>query len=189
MNGVKMKGVKKLRNEILYAFVLLIIILLGLIYSYLFYKIKVAYVILLSLFVIDVVYIIAAIHKFVFVRNCYNLSKKLGFNFFLDDKGQPRMDGNYESNQFQLHFRYKLGGKFDGRERTYVKLRFLKEEKIDESKLDNYCSLSGFDILNISYVKKPGKYYLLMKVVGYIFVKDDIMRLLNHIIKVYGKVK
>jgi hypothetical protein len=134
-------------------------------------------------------FLFAVIQKYLFLTYVLDLANKLDFNYYVHFRDQPRIKGNYKNHEFQIHYRYKLGGHFPGKERTYVKLKLEKRYNLDENKFNKYLSLPPFNIIVIRYMKRLGKQYLLMKVAKYIVDKKSIKRLMDQLYKVYEETK
>ena len=114
-----------------------------------------------------------------------NLANKLKFHFITRFMEQPRMEGNYRDNWWQLHFASRAYGEYWGMPRTYVKLQFREEKKYNRKKLAGYSNydLNGIKIDSIQHMVRPYKNYLLMKVKGYVMDKKKITALMDFLMK------
>lgn len=114
------------------------------------------------------------------------LAAQLKFNFITRFVEQPRLEGIYKKNWWQIHFASRSYSRYWGLPRTYIKLQYHKKMKFDNKKLKKYYNYQddNMQIMSIQHIKKPYKNYLLMRVNGYILDKKKITQLMNFLLKV-----
>ncbi len=124
--------------------------------------------------------------RYLIYKKAKRLSNKIKFQYLTIYLDQPRMEGIYKKNWWQIHFASRPYGEHWGTPRTYIKLQFKKNKKFDARVLGKYedYNLNGFKINSIEHIKRPYKNYLLMKVMWYIFDKEKITELMDFLLKV-----
>ncbi len=81
------------------------------------------------------------IFMYVIHKNMKQLSEKLGFTFLTRFLEQPRMEGIYNKNWFQIHFTSRAYSEYWGMPRTYIKLQFKETKKYNAEKRKKYGNL------------------------------------------------
>ncbi|MBD3203824.1 hypothetical protein GF327_05990 [Candidatus Woesearchaeota archaeon] len=157
--------------------------------SYFYFSIRWIFNTLIILFFVYLIFLFALVQKYIFLKYVLRLAKKLGFYYYVRFRDQPRIKGQYKDHEFQIHYRYKIGGKYAGKERTYVKLKLKKRFHLDSSVFDKHKKLKRFNILSIRYILRSKKQYLLMKVAGYIVDKPSIVSLMDNLYEVYKEAR
>ena len=119
------------------------------------------------------------------------LSMDLGFTFITRFMEQPKMEGIFNKNWFQLHFTSRAYSEYWGMPKTYIKLQFKESKKYSAEKLKKYENFrfAGLIIKNIEHVKRPYKNYLLMRVDWYVADKDKLQKLMNYLVKIDKEAK
>jgi len=102
---------------------------------------------------------------------------------------QPRMEGTYKKNWFQIHFASRSYGEYWGVPRTYIKLQFKEDKKFDEKILSTYSNkeFKGMNIININHIKRSYKNYLILRVNYFILDMNKIKQLMDYLIDVSKK--
>ena len=121
-----------------------------------------------------------------FINLIKKLAHKLGFELITPFYMQPRIQGTYNKNWWQIHFVSKETGKDPGVLRTYIKLQFKKPKKFDEDKLKKYKNFISKNcrILTIKHIVRPHKNYLLLKRSWFTFNEKDIKEMMDLLLKV-----
>ena len=104
---------------------------------------------------------------------------------------QPRMEGTYKKNWFQIHFTSRSYGEYWGLPRTYIKLQFKENKNFDVDVLFKYKEyvLNNNIINNIEHIKRGYKNYLLMRVKYYILKPNELLHLMDLLLKISKKAK
>lgn len=133
--------------------------------------------ILLSLFLIGM---------YILHKNLKKLANDLNFHFTTRFLEQPRMEGTYKNNWWQIHFTSRDYSKYWGLPRTYLKLQFKEDKTFNEKILKGYvnCEKDHCNIINIQHIKRPFKNYLLMRLDWYVIDKKRIQKAMNLLLKI-----
>lgn len=124
---------------------------------------------------------------FYYLHNKFKkLAKDLNFDFITRFMEQPRMEGTYKKNWWQIHFSSRAYGEYWGLPRTYIKLQFKEKKKFNTNLLLKYvgCDHGNCKINNIEHIQRPYKNYLLMRVKYYVTKKEEILKLMDLLLKV-----
>ncbi len=118
-----------------------------------------------------------------------NIAVKLKFDFITRFLEQPRMEGTYKDNWFQIHFSSRSYGKYWGLPRTYIKLQWREDKKFDKAVLKEYRNtmFKGKEITNVEYVKRAYKTYLLMRVKYYVLSEKTLKQLMDFLLEAAKK--
>jgi len=114
------------------------------------------------------------------------LSVALDFELITPFYLQPKIEGTYKKNWFQVHYVSKETGRDPGVLRTYVKLQYKKKKRFNTEKLKKYSNYDfGKDkIIVVKHIERKYKNYLLLKRSGYTFDKSKITALMDFLLKV-----
>ena len=117
------------------------------------------------------------------------LANSLKFDFITRFMEQPRMEGTYKKNWFQIHFTSRSYGEYWGLPRTYIKLQFKENKNFDVDVLFKYKEyvLNNNIINNIEHIKRGYKNYLLMRVKYYILKPNELLHLMDLLLKISKK--
>ena len=121
-----------------------------------------------------------------FIQIIKRVGEQLGFKLITPFYLQPRIEGHYKGNWFQVHYRSKESGTDPGILRTYVKLQYKKPMKFIEKKFDKYTNYNfkNHHIIVIKHLKRPNKNYLLLKRRGFTFERKDLIQLMDFLLKI-----
>ena len=144
------------------------------------------FLLLRAILFIYVLSIVLVALRLYFVNIIKKLGKKLNFKFITPFYLQPRIEGTYKKNWWQIHFVSKETGKDPGILRTYVKLQFKQKRKFDENKLKKYRNylLRKKRIIIVKHIIRPNKNYLLIKRDWFTFNKNEIIELMDLLLKI-----
>jgi hypothetical protein len=119
------------------------------------------------------------------------LSNKLKFRFLTRFLEQPRMEGTYKDNWWQIHFASRSYSEYWGIPRTYIKLQFKTKNNFDKKKLAKYNNYKyeGNEVYNIVHIKRSYKNYLLMRITWYILNPKEITHLMDFLLNVSKEAK
>ena len=114
------------------------------------------------------------------------LALKLKFQFLTRFLEQPRMEGTYKNNWWQIHFASRSYSEYWGVPRTYIKLQFKTDHNFDNKKLLKYINYKyeGIEVYNIVHIKRPYKNYLLMRINWYVLNHKEIHHLMDFLLNV-----
>jgi len=120
------------------------------------------------------------------VHRIKKTGKKLGFKLITPIYLQPRLEGTYQRNWWQIHYRSKETGGNPGLLRTYIKLQFKARKNFSKEKLGKYRNydFNGQKIIVVKHLVRPHKSYLLLKRTGFTFNKKDIIDLMDLLLKI-----
>jgi len=165
-------------------FVLLNLVLItGLIFLYVQKYIK--YEIFMASIFLVVLFSGGFLLKYIFFRKIKALGHKLDFQYVTGFLEQPRLEGMYKDNWFQLHYCSRFNGKYWGLPRTYIKLQFKNKKEFDQKKLEKYIGkFKGMKIDSLEHVKRTYKNYLLMKMQYYVTDIKKVEKLMDHLIEI-----
>ncbi|MEK6916772.1 MAG: hypothetical protein AABW92_03430 [Nanoarchaeota archaeon] len=152
----------------------------------LFYKGIIPYIYLRALIFVYVLSLIILIGRIFFLLKVKNFSDSIGFKFITPFYLEPKIEGTYKKNWFQIHYVSKEAGKDPSLLRTYIKLQYKKPMCFDTSKLDAYddSDWKSHRILTIKHINRGYKNYLLLKRKWFLFDKDKLFELMDLLIKV-----
>ncbi len=114
------------------------------------------------------------------------LAKELGFKYIKSSFPHPKYEGHYKSHWWQLHFVSRETGDKWGMPMTYIKLQWKEPKKFDEYKLHKYNDrkIGMSKIVEIKYIVRDSKNYLLLKRAWYTFNKKKIYHLMDLLLKI-----
>jgi len=114
------------------------------------------------------------------------LAKKMKFQFLTLFNEQPRLEGVYKKNWWQIHFASRFYGEYWGSPRTYIKLQFKDKKSFKKQILSKYSDYAYKDmsIDSVDLILRPYKNYLLMKAKWYLFNKKEIHQLMDLLLKI-----
>ena len=94
------------------------------------------------------------------------LAEQLRFEFTTRFLEQPRLEGMYKGNWFQLHYTSRDYGEYWGIPRTYIKLQYKDEKEFDGKVLGKYrLQVHGKSVIDsVDHIKRTYKNYLLMRI-------------------------
>lgn len=115
-----------------------------------------------------------------------DLAKGLGFRYLTLFLEQPRMEGKYKNNTFQLHFKQMERGEVTGMLRSYIKLQWKEDKFFDDKILEKYTNYryKSNKIISIDHIVRTYKNYLLLRREWFTFDKKNICDLMDLLIKV-----
>jgi hypothetical protein len=179
---------EKTTVEILFVTInVLVLILLG----YLLVQNYIIFEVFLALIFLQVV--LGAFYFFLYMihKRIKILANRLGFHFLTRFLEQPRMEGTYKKNWWQIHFASRGYSQYWGMPRTYIKLQYKDDKKFDLNILKKYSGkeLDELKIIEISHIKRPYKNYLLLRVNWYIVNIKKIHNLMNYLLDIAKKAK
>lgn len=182
-NTKNMKKQNRFIIEILYF--VINILCLGLI-TYLLIMNYIIFEIFMALIFIQVLGSFFVLFFYLFHEKMKKLAKVLKFDFMTRFMEQPRMEGDFKKNWFQIHFSSRSYGEYWGLPRTYIKLQYKEKKEFDKAVLSKYkpYTLNSNFIDNVEYIKRPYKNYLLMRIKYYVLDKNKIKDLMDFLLKV-----
>ncbi|MFH2020754.1 MAG: hypothetical protein ABIJ34_05030 [archaeon] len=176
---------KKERIAVEIGFIILNVMLVGML-GYLYIEGYIALeVVLASLFAL-ILFDAFMLFNYYMHKKYKSLASEFGFEFLTRFMEQPRMEGTYKGNWFQLHFTSRDHGEYWGIPRTYIKLQYKDSKEFSREKLSIYTDYkhSGYLINSIEHVQRTYKNYLLMKIRYYVTDKTHLTELMDLLIKI-----
>jgi len=172
-------------SSILIGFIIFSIIVLACVFLYIKGNLLFIYLrAILFLYVLSTVIISLRLY---FIEMVKRLGNRLGgFKLITPFYLQPRLEGTYKNNWWQIHYVSKETGKDPGVLRTYIKLQYKKPKRFDEKKLKayrNYC-YKNCRIITIKHITRPYKNYLLLKRNKFTFNESERKDMMDFLLKV-----
>ncbi|MBU0757757.1 MAG: hypothetical protein KKF44_06825 [Nanoarchaeota archaeon] len=173
---------KRLHRNFFFTIIPILVSLILLFYVYKLQGNSVLFKFIVIILLIYSIFFVMIIEKYILLNCVLRAAEKLGFKYYVKFSQQPRIKGIYKNMPIQIHYRYKIGGRYEGKDRTYVKLKLEKRYEIDSAKFDQFKKGVPFQILSIRYIIRSKKQYLLMKVAGYVTEPARLRLLMDRII-------
>ncbi len=181
------KSINELFNDlslILFSFIgATIFSLISVIY---YLKEMLPFLVLRAILFIYVLSIVLVALRLYFINIVKKLGKELKFKLITPFYLQPRLEGTYKNNWWQIHFVSKETGKDPGVLRTYIKLQYKQNKKFDENKLKKYRNylFHKKKVIVVKHITRPNKNYLLLKRDWFTFNKKELCGLMDLLLKI-----
>ena len=152
---------------------------------------KIIFEALLALLFMQSLFCGIALFLYSMYKKFQKLARQFNFKYLRGSFPHPKFEGYFKKNWWQLHFVSKEEGEQWGVPRTYIKLQFKKPKKFDEKILKNYRNIvyKGHRVMEIKYIDRDYKSYLLLKRTWFIFEKTKIIQLMELLLKVADEAK
>jgi hypothetical protein len=152
----------------------------------LYLKTDISYLVLRAITFLYVLCIFLLLIRLYFIEKIKKFGESIGFQLTTPFYLQPKLEGHYKGNWWQIHYVSKEAGKNPSILRTYIKLQWKVIKEFDTPKLDKYddSKYKGHDILTIKHIVRPYKNYLLLKRKGFTFNKLKIYELMDLLLRV-----
>jgi hypothetical protein len=176
----------KINNYSLILTGFIIATLLVILSVYYFLQNKISFIVFRAILFLYFLCVFILILRLMFLKYVKDFAKKIGFEVITPFYLQPKLEGYYKDNWFQIHYVSKETGKSPSLLRTYVKLQYKSLKHFDKAKLDRYDDkpYKDFQILTIKHIIREEKNYLLLKSKWFTFDKTKIHELMDLLLKV-----
>ncbi len=138
---------------------------------------------LLFLYFLSLILVALRIYFIFFVSK---FAKGMGFELTTPFYLQPKIEGTYRENWWEIHFVNKETGRSPSILRTYIKLQWHHKKEFDSKKLSKYANThyKGSKIIAVKHISRGYKDYLLLKRAWYTFDKKKICGLMDFLLKI-----
>lgn len=147
---------------------------------------KISFIVLRALLFFYSLSLVLLIIRIYFMYYVNKFAKSLGFKVITPFYMQPKLEGIYKNNWWQIHFVNKETGTSPAILRTYIKLQWKTKKKFAEQKFRKYDNLvyKGSRIISINHIVRETKNYLLLKKAWFSFDKKHTHKLMDLLLKI-----
>jgi hypothetical protein len=153
---------------------------------YFFLKKDISIIIFQAILFLYILCVFIVVLRLLFLRYVKDFAKKIGFEVVTPFYIQPKLEGYYKNNWFQIHYVSKETGKSPSLLRTYIKLQYKKIKHFDTEELDKYDDkpYKEYQLLTVKHIIREDKNYLLLKSKWFIFDERKIHELMDLLLKI-----